>query len=136
MEPKATLLDLTGQLVAALRSMPGGEHIVTELDAAYTPSTGIMTTLRATSSPASRLTRRVHSVEVTLVTFAPTRAEAWEPHHRAVALILDNDRISPSLRVSSPRQTTEATPIPGGGGPQWPGLMSRLSLTIREEITK
>lgn len=131
MEPTSPRLDPQAVLYQAL--VEAGASVVGDVDATLNPTAEPVTVVRTSyAEPAGRLTRWVYSVVVTLTTYADSAGAAWDAHTSvADALLGLTDVLDDSVRVSGVVCTQEPQAIGSADTPQWPGMVSLYSLTIR-----
>lgn len=131
MEPTMERMDPQAVLYQALTE--AGADVVGSVDASLNPTDTPVTVVRTTSAePAGRLTRWVFSVTATVVTYAATEDAAWTAHTAVSDAVLGlGDVIGGSIRVSGVVCTQEPTALGSADTPQWPGLVSLYSMTLR-----
>ena len=131
MEPTMERLDPQAVLYQALTE--AGVDVVGDVTATLNPTDTPVTVVRSTSmEPAGRLTRWWYNVTASLVTYAATPGEAWEAHTTAAdAMLALTDVVGRSVRVSGVVCTQEPQAIDSAEPPQWPGVVSLYSLTLR-----
>lgn len=130
-EPHHDRMDPQEVLVQALNE--SGVPVLGEVSASLDPTSTPVTVLQApTMTPVGPLSRWVFTVSVTLVTYAGSAYRARQTHHQAADTLLGlTDVLGESIRVSGVTCTQEPSPIGSVDTPQWPGMVSLYSLTLR-----
>lgn len=131
MEPTMERMDPQAVLYQAL--VEAGADVVGSVDATLNPTDTPVTVVRATSAePAGRLTRWVFTVTASVVTYAATEGQAWDAHTAVADAVLGlTDAVGGSVRVSAVVCTQEPAALGSADTPQWPGLVSLYSMTLR-----
>lgn len=132
MEPRHSRLDPLALLVDHLDRL--ADHpVVSDLDAGANPAHQPVTIVQVPQTgPAGAYTRWSFDVSVTLTTFAGSSAQAWGHHAQVADLLLDTTAVADgAVLVSSVMCTLEPTNVPGGTAPDWPGLVSTYTLSMR-----
>jgi hypothetical protein len=136
MEPKTPRLDPVAVLYTALSSAVTGHRVYTGVDASVDPAVSPVTVLTVPShTPAGAYTRWSFSVDVTLMTYAASTAEAARIHAEAADALLELTEASTEdgrpVAVSGVICTLEPADLPTRAAPQWPGVMSSYNLFLR-----
>lgn len=130
-EPQHKRVDPQEVLVQALRE--AGVIVLGEVGPSLDPTQEPVTVLQTPNPrPMGPLTRWVFWVNVTLVTYAESAGQARATHYQASDALLGlTDVLGESIRVSAVTCTQEPSPIGSADTPQWPGVVSLYSLTLR-----
>ena len=107
--------------------------VVSDLDAGANPSHQPVTIVQVPQTePAGPYTRWSFDVSVTLTTFAGSSDQAWRHHAQVADILLDTTAVAEgSVLVSSVVCTLEPTNVPGRTAPDWPGLVSTYTMSMR-----
>lgn len=131
MEPIMTRMDPQAVLYQALTE--AGAEVVGDATASLDVTDHPVTVVRTTSvEPMGRLTRWVYDVTATVVTYAEDTGAAWDAHTAVADTLLGlTDVLGGSVRVSAVVCTQEPMALGSADTPQWPGLVSLYSMTLR-----
>lgn len=132
MEPRHTRRDHLALLVEHLDSL--ADHpVVSDLDAGADPAHQPVTVVQVPQTvPAGPYTRWSFDVSVTITTFAGSSAQAWDHHAQVADLLLATTAVAQGeVLVSSVVCTLEPTNVPGRTAPDWPGLLSTYTMSMR-----
>ena len=130
-EPTQERMDPQAVLYQAL--VEAGVDVVGDTTARLDPTDTPVTVVKVTNTvPMGRLTRWVYTCQVSLVTYASGSGSAWHSHTGvADALLRLSDVLDETIRVSGVVCTQEPVAIDSAVAPQWPGMVSLYSLTLR-----
>lgn len=107
--------------------------VVSDLDAGANPAHQPVTIVQVPQTePAGPYTRWSFDLSVTLTTFAGSSAQAWGHHAQVADILLDTASVADgAVLVSSVVCTLEPTNVPGRTAPDWPGLVSTYTMSMR-----
>lgn len=132
MEPQHTRRDHLALLVDHLDSL--ADHpVVSDMDAGANPSHQPVTVVQIPQTePAGPYTRWSFDVSATIMTFAGSSAQAWDHHAQVADLLLATTAVARGeVLVSSVVCTLEPTNVQGRTAPDWPGLVSTYTMSMR-----
>lgn len=134
MFPEHKRLDPLALLVAELSALVD-PPVFSDVDASLDPRVQQVHVLQVpTVVPAGRLSRWSFTVDAVLMTYADTPGNAWSYHTEAADAILELSGLaSGQVKVSNVQCTAEPSNLPGRTAPEWPGLISTYSMTLRHE---
>lgn len=130
-EPVKERMDPQAVLYQAL--VEAGVDVQGDTTGNLDPTTKTVTVVQVTNAvPMGRLTRWAFTCQVSLVTYAGSSGSAWFDHTGvADALLGLTDVLDGTVRVSGVVCTQEPVAIDSAMAPQWPGMVSLYSLTLR-----
>lgn len=132
MEPQHTRRDHLALLVDHLDNLT--DHpVVSDVDAGADPGQQPVTVVQIPQTePAGPYTRWSFDISVTVITFAGSSAQAWDYHVQVADLLLATTAVARGeVLVSSVVCTLEPTNVQGRTPPDWPGLVSTYTMSMR-----